>query len=215
MHLKGPGSVNLQQMCQSEDWQGILHPYHTIRGIVFAAASAPEIPMPETWFPWVIKHSGTISEMQIQELSSALLELLQQCLKKMRDNEFSLPEECEFNETELSNEPLRQWLTGLLLAHKNLQGVWQDSWDKMVEKSPESCAKLQQDLSHCLRMFSTFADAELALVQAQQRGNDKLESVLPKIFLSFPKALKQYVDISGELVTYIPNQFETFEKVVN
>jgi uncharacterized protein len=72
--------------------------------------------------------------------------------------------------------------------------------------------QLQKDLSHCLYMFTTFADIPLAVKQAENRGNDQLLNILPKIFLSFPETLKTYVGLSGRLVDYLPNQFETFEQ---
>jgi uncharacterized protein len=61
-------------------------------------------------------------------------------------------------------------------------------------------------------MFTTFADIPLAIKQADDRGNDQLFNILPKIFLSFPETLKIYVGLSGRLVDYLPNQFETFEQ---
>mgnify|MGYP003678776185 FL=1 len=68
-----------------------------------------------------------------------------------------------------------------------------------------------KDLSHCLTMFSTFADLPLAFEQAKVRDNDKqFVALLPTVFLSLPPALQTYVNLSGTLVEYLPNQFETF-----
>lgn len=59
-------------------------------------------------------------------------------------------------------------------------------------------------------MFTTFADISLAIGQADQQGNGELEAQLPKIFLSLSDALQTYVKMSGVLVDFMPDQFETF-----
>lgn len=182
-----------------------------IDGLLFAVAAAPEIPMPDTWLPWLVKQPGTIQAKDADELTSLLLALLKHRLAEMRDETFALPEECRFD-TDKSNLALTQWLTGLMIGHQQLEPVWLDAWQCVQKQQPERLPDLQRDLSHCLRMFSTFAEPQLAIEQAQQRGNDALAAKLPVIFQSFPKALKQYVDISGELVGYMPNQFEMYDK---
>jgi uncharacterized protein len=100
----------------------------------------------------------------------------------------------------------------MLLAHRQLEPVWHNAWNKMLLTKQAEVRQLQKDLSHCLYMFTTFADIPLAIEQAQSRGNDKLPNILPKIFLSFPQTLKTYVSLSGRLVDFLPNQFETFEQ---
>lgn len=182
-----------------------------IDGLMFAVAAAPEIPMPDTWLPWVVKQSGNIAAKDADELTSLLLALLKHRLAEMRDETFLLPKDCQFNAKQ-SNLPLKQWLTGLMIGHQQLEPVWLQAWQCVQEKQPGALPELQRNLSHCLRMFSTFAEPELAIEQAQQRGNKALAEKLPAIFQSFPKALKQYVDIAGLLVSYIPNQFEMYEK---
>ena len=80
----------------------------------------------------------------------------------------------------------------------------------MQEKAPEQAPVLAKKLKHSLGMFSTFADNALAMEQAKKRGQADFERKLPLIALSLPEALNTYVSISGELASYLPNQFETF-----
>ncbi|WP_232359704.1 UPF0149 family protein [Paraneptunicella aestuarii] len=182
---------------------------------MFAISSAPEIPMPDVWLPWVVKGQGKIGDKDVDQLTSLLLALLKSRLNEMRDEQFFLPEGCTYTSDKNSSDALELWLTGLLFGHQQLEGVWQDAWKHIQNKAPDELPKLQRDLSHCLRMFSTFANPQLAIEQARQRGNPELEGKLPIIFKSFPKALKQYVDIAGKLVGYIPNQFEMYEEKPN
>ena len=182
-----------------------------IDGLMFAIAAAPEIPMPATWLPWIVKTSGNIEAKDADELTSLLLALLKHRLSEMQDETFLLPKDCQFHATQ-SNLPLKQWLTGLMVGHQQLEPVWLEAWQCVQQQEPQVLTKLKRDLSHCLLMFSTFAEPELAIEQAKQKGNNELVEKLPVIFQSFPKALKQYVDISGSLVSYIPNQFEMYDK---
>lgn len=204
----------LKQLCQSPNWKDIVHPYFYIDGLVFAVSAAPEIPMPDVWLPWVVKGQGQINTEDADQLTSLLLALLKSRLNEMKDEQFFLPKECTYSKEQTSSDPLQQWLTGLMYGHQKLEPVWQDAWKHMVEKTPEDQPILQRDLSHCLRMFSTFAHPDLAIEQAMQRGNEELADKLPAIFNSFPKALKQYVDISGKLVGFMPNQFEMYKEPV-
>lgn len=169
--------------------------------------------MPEVWLPWVVKNQGDIRQKDADELMGLLLELLKSRLSEMRDDQFPLPKDCTYS-SERNNDELKQWLTGLLFGHQQLEQVWQEAWQHMMKQDPEAQPKLKRDLSHCLRMFSTFANPDLAISQAEQRDNHELAEKLPVIFESFPKALKQYVDISGKLVGYIPNQFELYEEPI-
>lgn len=184
-----------------------------IDGLLFAIGASPEIPMPDQWLPWVVKNQGNISNQDVDYLMGVLLEQLKFRLSSMRDEQFHLPKACTFG-IEDTNSALTQWLTGLLFGHQQLEPIWHNAWKQMQEKAPEEQPALMRDLSHCLRMFSTFANPDLALAQAKENGNSGLEEKMPQIFLSFPKALQQYVDISGKLVGYIPNQFEMYEEPI-
>jgi len=184
-----------------------------IDGLLFAIGAAPEIPMPDVWLPWVVKQQGNINDQDVDTLMGVLLEQLKFRLSSMRDECFILPKGCEYKEGE-SNLALTHWLTGVLYGHQQLEPVWREAWKHMQEKAPESQESLMRDLSHCLRMFSTFANPELAIEQAKERGTANLEQKMPHIFQSFPKALQQYVDISGKLVSYIPNQFEMYQEPI-
>jgi uncharacterized protein len=204
--------ARLGALCASEALSKVVYPLAFIQGGVFAAAAAPEIPMPEVWLPWVIKKRNQLtSTAQADELTDLLMGLLQVQLKDMSDEIIQLPKNIGFQKV-AEQENLSLWCQGMLFGHSQLEPVWQDAWNKMQVSEATQMRQLQKDLSHCLYMFTTFADIPLAVKQAESRGNDQLPNILPQIFLSFPQTLKTYVGLSGRLVDFLPNQFETFEQ---
>ena len=206
-------SASLDQLCGSKALSGVLHPYAFIRGLIFAVAAAPEIPMPEVWLPWAIKTNNQLtSTEQADELTDILMKVLQEQLKDMSEEKIALPKDVTFTPQSQESSPVAIWCQGLLFGHSQLEPIWQQAWNKMKVSEKTQMQQLQKDLSHCLYMFSTFADVPLAVKQAEGRGNDQLLNILPKIFLSFPQTLKTYVGLSGRLVDFLPNQFETFVK---
>lgn len=205
--------ASLNSLCESEELLGVLHPYAFIQGIIFAVAAAPEIPMPEKWLPWAIKTSNQLtSTEQADKLTDILMKLLQSQLQSMSEDKIHLPVGITFNQDGQEQSSVAVWCQGMLFGHSQLESVWQHAWNKMQVSEVTQMQQLQKDLSHCLYMFTTFADIPLAVKQAENRGNDQLLNILPKIFLSFPKTLKTYVGLSGKLVDFLPNQFETFEQ---
>jgi uncharacterized protein len=205
--------ATLNSLCESEELLGVLHPYAFIQGLIFAVAAAPEIPMPQKWLPWAIKTSDQLtSTEQADNLTDILMKLLQQQLKSMSEEKIHLPMGITFNQDNQKPSSVAVWCQGMLFGHSQLEPVWQHAWNKMQVCEVSQVQQLQKDLSHCLYMFTTFADIPLAVKQANNRGNDQLLNILPKIFLSFPETLTTYVGLSGRLVDYLPNQFETFEQ---
>jgi uncharacterized protein len=205
--------ASLNSLCESDELSGVLHPYAFIQGVVFAVAAAPEIPMPEKWLPWVIKTSNQLtSTEQADNLTDILMKMLQEQLKSMSEEKIHLPLGISFSQEEHTQSSVAVWCQGMLFGHSQLESVWQNAWNKMQVSEMTQMQQLQKDLSHCLYMFTTFADIPLAVKQAENRGNDQLLNILPKIFLSFPQTLKTYVGLSGRLVDFLPNQFETFEQ---
>ncbi len=210
--FESPTHASLSSLCESEELLGVLHPYAFIQGLVFAVAAAPEIPMPEKWLPWAIKTSNQLTNTeQADNLTDILMKMLQVQLKSMSEEKIHLPMGITFNQDGQEQSLVAMWCQGMLFGHSQLESVWQDAWNKMQVSEVTQMQQLQKDLSHCLYMFTTFADIPLAVKQAENRGNDQLLNILPKIFLSFPKTLKTYVGLSGRLVDFLPNQFETFE----
>ena len=200
----------LKVMCEGE-LKSVLHDYDYIQGLVFAVCAAPEIPMPEQWLVWVFKQRGQLSSAaQADALTDTLMTMMQQQLKQMRDESVQFP--CHYQYSEVQGSEPGQWLSGLLAGHSQLEDVWQTAWNRMADSEAQQMSTMQRDLKHCLMMFSTFADIPLAVKQAQQRSNQGLIERLPQIFLSLPDALKKYVDLSGQLVGFMPDQFETFSK---
>ena len=203
----------LSELCSSVDLNQVLHPYEYIQGVIFAAAAAPEIPMPEVWLPWAIKTSNQLtSTEQADKLTDILMKMLQEQLKSMSEEKIHLPLGITFSQDKQEQSTVSLWCQGMLFGHSQLESVWQHAWNKMQVSELAQMRQLQKDLSHCLYMFTTFADIPLAIQQAEKRGNDQLLNILPKIFLSFPETLKTYVGLSGRLVDFLPNQFETFQK---
>jgi uncharacterized protein len=191
--------------------KGILHPIEYVQGLVFAVAAAPEIPMPDKWLLWVFKQHGQITDIQqADKLTDLLMKELQRQLQLMRTNSIELPQHFAFPSS--NDAPVSIWLTGLLAGHSLLETVWQDAWDRVEKQAPEQLPSMQKNLRHCLSMFTTFADISFARNQAIQQSNHDLEAQLPTIFLSLTDALQTYVRLSGVLVDFMPDQFETFVK---
>ena len=211
--FESPAHASLHSLCESEELLGVLHSYAFIQGIIFAVAAAPEIPMPEKWLPLAIKTSNQLtSTEQADELTDILMKLLQLQLQSMSEGKTHLPVGITFNQDGQEQSSVAMWCQGMLFGHSQLESVWQHAWNKMQVSEVTQMQQLQKDLSYCLCMFTTFADIPLAVKQAENRGNDQLLNILPKIFLSFPQTLKTYVELSGKSVDFLPNQFETFEQ---
>lgn len=209
--------AQLTELSENE-FKLVLHSTDYIQGIIFGVCAAPEIPMPEDWLVWAFNQRGQLaSTEQADEVADILMGMLQQQLIDMRSGAKLFPPAYQLPETiadDASFCPTSEWLNGLLFAHSKLEPIWQACWDQVIEKSPEKLTKYQKNLKHCLLMFSTFANLPMAIKQAQKVNNLKLLDNLPKVFNSVPIALLTYVELSGELALYLPDQFETFEKNV-
>ncbi len=209
--------MNLFLIYQSHEIADMLHSRYYVEGALFGAAVTPEIPMPDVWLPWAIKNHGQMqNNRQADTITDALFDYFKYCLQQMKDNAQCLPSYAvfELDDSNLgfsdASSPLSQWLQGVLMAHSSMETVWQNAWQLMQAKDPEQAPLLAKKLKHSLGMFSTFADLALAVEQAKKRGQTDFERKLPLIALSLPEALRTYVSISGELASYLPNQFETF-----
>lgn len=209
--------VQLKELFRT-DLKLVLHSKDYIQGIIFGVCAAPEIPMPENWLLWAFDQHGQLaSTEQADKIAEILMGLLQQQLIDMRSEAALFPAQYQLPETTSSdNLPCKtsEWLSGLLGAHSKLEPVWQGCWDQVELKAPGKLVKYQKDLKHCLLMFSTFANLPMAVEHAKKVNNHKLLENLPKVFNSIPDALATYVQLSGELAQYLPDQFETFEKKV-
>lgn len=214
-------ALTLKELCQTAPHTDVLHEYCYSHGIITAVAACPEIPMPELWMSWVLKRqSCNLSDSHKDDIAHALMTTLQSQLKRMTDQKTLFPDEVAFEDSELgkvnhhckSNSPLSLWCSGLLAGHSQLENVWLSAWDKMLEQAPEELASRQKQLKHVLSMLSTFADVPLAIEQAEEKGNLQLKAHLPIVARSLPNTIKEYVDLSGSLVSYLENQFETFVK---
>lgn len=211
----------LKALCQGDALSHALFSVDYLNGLVFAVASAPEIPMPEVWLPWIFKEHGQLPDTETADkLTDILMGLLQHQLRLMRDDQVCLDDRFELppDAQKINSErlALSRWCNGVLAGHTRLEKVWNNAWQKMHNKNPNAMPSATKDLSHCLTMFSTFADLPLAFEQAKVRDNDQqFVAQLPRLFLSLPSALQTYVKLSGTLVEYLPNQFETFSPPSN
>jgi len=206
--------MNLLLIYQNPDIADMLHSRYYVEGAMLGAGVSPEIPMPNVWLPWAIKNHGQMqNNQQADVITDALFDYFKYCLQQMKDNAQCMPDYGVFEadrDKRGEKSPLSQWLQGVLTAHSSMEPVWQNAWQLMHDKNPQHAPVLAKKLKHSLGMFSTFADVELAIDQAKKRGQMDFEDKLPLIAQSLPKALSTYVSISGELASYLPNQFETF-----
>ena len=208
---------NLSQACHQNlyklvktgpDSSHLQTPYN-ILGTIFAVAAAPDIPLPDVWLPWIFKSSTQPQDIKdLPCIHDVVMACLQWQLQQMRDEKIALLE--GLNYSEQNNSPIAQWMQGVLLAHTQLDKVWQKAWQSMLESKHAEVGKLQKDLKHCLSVFSTFADIPFALQQAKDKA--QLTTALPLIYRSIPEVLRTYVATSGQLIEYLPNQFEIFVK---
>ncbi|MBF7073809.1 UPF0149 family protein [Glaciecola sp. MH2013] len=230
--------MDLQYIYQQPENQLVLQPKEFVEGLLFGAGVAPEIPMPDAWLTWTIANHGQMqSTQQADEITDALFAYFKHCLAMMTNNQVSLPtyihdivtdkgdlnankgvfeDDRDFFSLFGEGSKPKLWLNGLLLAHSHCEEVWQNAWKLMQAKtSNEKSVQLAKELKHCLSMFSTFADLPLAVEQAKARKQTDFLDKLPLVARSLPSALQSYVDVSGELAAFLPNQFETFVQKPN
>ncbi|MFC3122349.1 UPF0149 family protein [Agaribacter flavus] len=187
-----------------------LHDRHFVEGAILGACSCPEIPLPDDWLPWVVQeHNQIQNKEQADRVFSKLFDYFRYILSEMRNDEFASTLPLHYSQASLNAE-LQAFMQGLIYAHQQCEKVWHMAWQKMREQNPDDAPVLAKDLKHCLLMFSSFADLEQAGVQAAERGEHSLSDKLPLIAQSLPKAMEKYLNISGKLASYLPNQFETF-----
>ncbi|AGP82952.1 yecA family protein [Alteromonas mediterranea MED64] len=205
---------------------------HHIDGMIFAVASAPEIPMPEQWMPWLIQSSNSqLVDKDVDKLADALMNGLRAHLDFMRQEKSPLP--CELLKTleiEGSAYPspaLENWLNGLLQVHKQLEPVWEDAWQHLEKNSTaskevppddkpassEQAEPAEARLSRCLKLFSTLANVELALSYRNEKQAKELKGNMGLLVKQLPSVLADYTNLSGELASSLPNQFEMYTKI--
>ncbi|WP_102797700.1 UPF0149 family protein [Bowmanella denitrificans] len=198
----------LLQLC--EDLPQHLRAAHEVEGLIFAVCAAPQIPPPQQWMPWVLISAEDLQPNQAEQLTQVLMDSFKHGLGKMRDEGPLLPDICRYHQGLTIEDPLSQWMSGCLLGHQHLHSTWQQAWTAMQTQNQQYAPQAASELSHLLRLFSTFANVPLALQQAADKGNSGLAEQLDAIAQTLPRALSQYVALAGKLADYLPNQFETF-----
>lgn len=204
--------TTLTELYSDADISPVLPDIYFVKGCIFAVSAAPEIPMPETWMPWIIstQHTITISHQATDKLAEGLLEELRQTLSLMRDNHDMLPEGCVWSEEPTERLALESWLTGLLQGHQRLQACWGQAWEG--QQLNANLDELAVRLKRCLKLFSTLASTEVALSGLDENKQLTLKQNLPLLSRQLPAMLKEYVHIANDLAQDLPNQFEMFEK---
>lgn len=200
-----------------------------VDGMIFAVASAPEIPMPEQWMPWLIQSSDShLVDKDVDNLADTLMNGLRAHLDFMRQEISPLPsnltEAVEEQGIAKPSKELESWLNGLLQVHKQLEPVWQNAWHHLKKKNErqQSATSLNQQqaepaearLSRCLKLFSTLANVDLALAYRNESQAAQLKSNMKMLVKQLPSVLADYTKLSGELAGALPNQFETFNKEI-
>lgn len=189
-----------------------MHSRFYVEGVILGAASCPEIPMPNIWLPWLYKQKNSL--VAGDEITDSLFAYFKHCLNDMRNNSLSLPSYVYYNDVSATNckpqdnEPMKKWCEGILTAHGATQSSWQSAWNRMQKADPDRAPQLAKELKRCLNMFSTFADPTKKINQSA--NPEELKKKLPVIAKSLDNSLTSYVRVSGELASYLPNQFETF-----
>ncbi|MDT0595501.1 UPF0149 family protein [Glaciecola petra] len=212
--------MGLSELYDNPKQAAFLHPQEYLEGCLLGACACPEIPLPDVWMPWVIKqHKQIESPEQVERISDVLFAFFKARLADMHNDTVKLPEYArvakEMPYDKKDYRALSLWAQGLLMAHSAREAYWQNAWDKMQQQVPDKAPVLAKDLSHCLLMFSTFADPQKTISEATKKGDKQLLEKLPIIAQSLQKALEKYVAISGQLAQYLPNQFETFSNGPN
>lgn len=206
-------SAPLKQVFESSSMCNLLHSPEFVAGVILGVSTAPEIPMPEQWMPWVLK-GGRVTNVEnthdqknkIDALADALIAQLQWQLSQLRANKTLLPEQFSWSDDEKHQQPLQQWLRGLLFAHSECEEVWFKAWQHANINEGES------RLARCLKCFSVLADAELALSNLSGEKRDKLAKNLPILFEQLNNLLTDYAKLADELASTLPGQFEFYTK---
>ena len=139
------------------------------------------------------------------------MDTLSQVLGAIHQSDFSFCEAWQWQQTaeevDSQNAQYSEFLQGVLLVHQAQETHWQKAWDTIPSAAQvEHSMTLQQ----CLSMLTTFADVPLAISKKSPEQQHAFVSALPQLFLSLPNTIKRYVELSGQVASYLPNQFEQF-----
>lgn len=203
----------LDELYQLSLWRNTLFSAAKVHGIVFGVGCVPEIPMPEKWLGYVFaQHAKVPTEAALEQLTKALMDTLSQVLSGIHQGDYTFVQHWSFTteDIEASSATIpvySEFLQGVLLTHQAQEAQWQRAWNDMPESDQITHSKT---LNHCLAMMSTFADVPLAISKKSEDKRTAFINALPKVFLSLPNAIEEYVTLSGTLAGYLPNQFEQF-----
>lgn len=206
----------LAKIYQQDSLQKVLPEQYESDGMIFAIAAAPEIPMPETWMPWLIKNTSSVMvDAEVNLLADGLMDGLRAHLQAMQAGDICLPVRCRAKKGQsVQSSPVGQWLTGLLFAHQQLDSVWQKAWEKhqqvAAKKTASEDESAEKRLSRCLKLFSTLANVELAMAQRSPAQAAALSDNLYMLWQQLPSVLSDYERLAGELAAALPNQFEMY-----
>lgn len=207
--------MSLQALYEQPQHVHFLQSRYYVEGVITGACACPEIPLPDTWLPWTIREHNQVEDSeQADYIFTKLFAFFKSVLAQMKDQSLALPSYAVY-ESESETSALSKYCQGLLYAHQATEKEWALAWQSMQQQAPEAAPSLSKDLQHCLLVFSTFANPKLAIEQASARDESELSAKLPLIAASLPQTLAKYVSISGEVASFLPDQFETFQQPSN
>lgn len=205
--------MSLSNLYSNHDLSAAMHTQYYVEGAITGACACPEIPLPDEWLPWVIKHHKQIQNVQQADLiTDALLGYFKSQLSLMNSEKLVWPQYASYT---LNVEYLSEYCKGLIFAHYARESFWQNAWNKMQDQAPQEAPQMASDLKHCLLMFSTFSDPQKAINEDKALPKEERKDLgdkLPLIANSLPQALDTYIKLSGRLAAFLPNQFEVYQK---
>ena len=201
----------LSDLYQLPLWQETLFSAPKVHGILFGVSCVPEIPMPETWLGYVFNHHAKVpDDRALQQLTKSLMDTLAQVLAAIHQADFSFCQDWSRGESWEEPADYTEFLQGVLLTHQAQEPQWLKAWATMPEEAQATHSKT---LQHCLSMLTTFADIPLAISKKSPQQQPVFVAALPQLFLSLPRAIEQYAELSGQVAAYLPNQFEQFSQL--
>ena len=171
--------------------------------------------MPDEWLTWTIKTHGKVKDSaQADHLFALLFDYFKEVLATMKQNQSLLP--TYITDAGLrTNSKMHDFFKGLLFAHQACEKTWQQAWNEMQKNAPDKMTEQAKQLKHCLLMFTTFANPTKAIENQSPEKRDDFALKLTQVAKSLPEAFALYLRLSGNLVAYLPAQFESYAESKN
>ena len=198
-------------------FENVLPSAYQVDGMIFAVASAPEIPMPEQWMPWLIQSSDShLVDKDVDKLADTLMNGLRAHLDFMRQDKSPLPgqltETSEIHGTARPSKELESWLNGLLQVHKQLEPVWQNAWNHWEKQSEKS------EVDKEVNLENVFDDIDVFSSDEDNSNTSRLSaSTIEQLFEDTKYNLKSVKETKlvniGNSIDHLPNEMKKIESV--